>query len=162
MELSLKEIGKRIEALRESRGWSREELGKAAGTTHVTIGSVETGQSTTNIAILQRIASALGTTAAVLLAPSAPPLSMRDVLGALASSSDEQLRSFVSMIRAEQEISMPVFATVAEVLPRLKGDDLRTWLDAGRAIAGLLPDPSPEELGIDRIDHRNNTTKKKN
>jgi transcriptional regulator with XRE-family HTH domain len=62
-------IGRRIADLREAKGLSREELGKLAGTSHVTIGSIENGQSATNLSLLNQIAEALKTECWLLLKP---------------------------------------------------------------------------------------------
>lgn len=58
----LKSLGNKIKGLRESKGLSRVELGKLAGTSYVSIGSIEEAKSSTNVLLLRRIASALDTT----------------------------------------------------------------------------------------------------
>ena len=54
------QIGDRIRALREGKGWFQEDLAKAARLTTRTIGRIERGEVDVRLSTLDRIAKALG------------------------------------------------------------------------------------------------------
>jgi transcriptional regulator with XRE-family HTH domain len=68
-----KEIGKRIRAYREFRGWSQARLAGAAGLDPKTISELEDGRPSQSSTI-QRIAPALGIKTDDLLGEGPPPL----------------------------------------------------------------------------------------
>lgn len=90
-------LGVRVREYRELRGLSQEDLGKAAGTTRMSVYRIEEGKIPTNIDMIDRIASALDTSAAELLAEddsTAPrPSIPHDILAALARADADALRS---------------------------------------------------------------------
>lgn len=53
-------LGPLIRAAREGRGWSQEELARLANTSRRTVGSIERGDTTGQVKIVQRVLSALG------------------------------------------------------------------------------------------------------
>jgi transcriptional regulator with XRE-family HTH domain len=61
--------GARIRALREEAGWSQRRLGEEAGLSHGAVSFAETGQRNITLPVLERVAEALGTDVASLLAP---------------------------------------------------------------------------------------------
>jgi transcriptional regulator with XRE-family HTH domain len=61
--------GARIRALREEAGWSQRRLGEEAGLSHGGVSFAETGQRNITLPVLERVAEALGTDVASLLAP---------------------------------------------------------------------------------------------
>jgi transcriptional regulator with XRE-family HTH domain len=61
------QIGDRIRALREGKGWFQEDLAKAARLTTRTIGRIERGEVDVRLSTLHRIAKALGHDAKDLL-----------------------------------------------------------------------------------------------
>ena len=52
-------FGKRIKKLRQARGWTQEDLAKAAGMDPKHIGAVERGAKTSSFYAVQRLATAL-------------------------------------------------------------------------------------------------------
>lgn len=63
----LKAVGKRIEKIRELRGWTRNELASATGTSYASIYSVERHGNGTQIDTIYKVAKALGVTPGALL-----------------------------------------------------------------------------------------------
>ena len=61
--------GARIRALREEAGWSQRRLGEEAGLSSGAVSFAETGQRNITLPVLERVAEALGTDVASLLAP---------------------------------------------------------------------------------------------
>jgi len=59
-EQILKDIGKRIRALRERKGWTQYELGEKAGIDPKYLGSIERGEVNVSVGKLCGIAEALG------------------------------------------------------------------------------------------------------
>ncbi len=53
-------LGPLIRAAREGRGWSQEQLARAADTSRRTIGSIERGDTTGQVKIVRRVLDALG------------------------------------------------------------------------------------------------------
>lgn len=53
-------LGPLIRAAREGHGWSQEELARLAGTSRRTVGSIERGDTTGQVKIIQRVLNALG------------------------------------------------------------------------------------------------------
>jgi transcriptional regulator with XRE-family HTH domain len=60
-------LGQKIRSLRKLRGWRQEQLGYMAGVSGKYIGQVERGGGNPTVRNLQKIASALGVSAAHLL-----------------------------------------------------------------------------------------------
>lgn len=56
----LKRFGKRVQALREKKDWTQEELGKKAGLHRTYIGSIERGERNISLINLEKIARAIG------------------------------------------------------------------------------------------------------
>lgn len=67
-------IGRKIKKLRESKGWSQDELAARCGIDSANIRSYEAGRSMMNIQSLVRIATALGTTANTLVSGLTPDM----------------------------------------------------------------------------------------
>jgi transcriptional regulator with XRE-family HTH domain len=67
------QIGQRIKALREQRGWSQRELGERANMTHSFLSRLERGQTGIEIETLQNLAHALGVGLADLFADDVTP-----------------------------------------------------------------------------------------
>jgi transcriptional regulator with XRE-family HTH domain len=61
--------GRRIRALRTGLGWSQRRLGEEAGLSSGAVSFAETGQRNITLPVLERVAEALGTDVASLLAP---------------------------------------------------------------------------------------------
>ena len=53
-------LGPLIRAAREGRGWSQEELAQKASTSRRTVGSIERGDTTGQVKVVQRVLDALG------------------------------------------------------------------------------------------------------
>lgn len=62
-----KQIGERIRALREQRGWIQRDLAETADLPVRTIGRIERGEVDVRISTLEKVARALGTSASHLL-----------------------------------------------------------------------------------------------
>ena len=62
-------IGARIRALRNSKGWTQEELGGRAELDFTTVGGAERGEKSLSLRSLSRIAEALGVDIAWLVRP---------------------------------------------------------------------------------------------
>jgi XRE family aerobic/anaerobic benzoate catabolism transcriptional regulator len=69
----LASLGATVRALRAERGWSRREFAAQVGLSERFLAQVEGGKGNPSIVSLARIASALGTTPAALLAGATPP-----------------------------------------------------------------------------------------
>tara|TARA_R110000803_G_scaffold46394_4_gene97368 strand:- start:405 stop:614 length:210 start_codon:yes stop_codon:yes gene_type:complete len=63
-----KKFGARLRKLRETQGWSQEELADRAGLHRTYISSVERGVRNPTISVLAKISAALGASLAELLA----------------------------------------------------------------------------------------------
>jgi transcriptional regulator with XRE-family HTH domain len=60
-------LAQNVKRLREARKMSQEALGNAAGLAQADVSAIEAAKHSTGVDVLQRVAKALGTTAAVLL-----------------------------------------------------------------------------------------------
>lgn len=60
MKGTYEEIGRRIRAAREQRGWSQERLGEVLGVTQTAVNYYENGRRRIDVAGLQRVAEVLG------------------------------------------------------------------------------------------------------
>ncbi len=67
--MNQKEIGRRIKAIRESQGLTREEFAKKLNVTERTVANYEQGQRGSNTKVLNKIAEALGVSSLELLSP---------------------------------------------------------------------------------------------
>jgi DNA-binding XRE family transcriptional regulator len=65
------ELGMRVRAMREERGWSQRDLAKLTGMTQPSIARFEAGGTNPTLPILERIANAFDTTVSVELKPKA-------------------------------------------------------------------------------------------
>ncbi|TMR21051.1 helix-turn-helix transcriptional regulator [Actinomadura geliboluensis] len=54
------ELGRSVRALREERGWSQSELARGAGMTQSAVARFEAGGTVPTLAVLERLARALG------------------------------------------------------------------------------------------------------
>ena len=63
----LKRFGKKVEVLREGKGWTQEKLGKKAGLHRTYIGSIERGERNVSLINVEKIAKALQINAKSLL-----------------------------------------------------------------------------------------------
>lgn len=54
------DLGKKVVDLRKQRGWNREDLGKAIGTSGAVVGRYERDEITPSVEIAKKIADALG------------------------------------------------------------------------------------------------------
>jgi len=63
----LREFGKRIRALRTTRGWSQERLAEEAGLHRNYVGGLERGERNVSLVNIGRLASAFGMTPSELL-----------------------------------------------------------------------------------------------
>ncbi len=70
LELHLKSLGRRIQALRKARGWSQLELASRAGIDRTYLSAVEQGKQNVTIGAVVRVADALDVTLVRLLDPS--------------------------------------------------------------------------------------------
>jgi transcriptional regulator with XRE-family HTH domain len=61
------ELGSRVRALRNERGWSQEELGDRAGVHWTFIGQLERGQRNVSLSNLLKVAAGLDVDPAVLV-----------------------------------------------------------------------------------------------
>lgn len=55
----LKRFGERVQALREKKEWTQEELGRKAGLHRTYIGSIERGERNVSLINVEKIANAL-------------------------------------------------------------------------------------------------------
>jgi transcriptional regulator with XRE-family HTH domain len=62
-------FGRRVRAFREGRGWSQEQLGKAAGLGGKYIGIIERGEKNASFEAIERLAEALGVECYELFVP---------------------------------------------------------------------------------------------
>ncbi|RKN45097.1 helix-turn-helix domain-containing protein [Streptomyces hoynatensis] len=65
--LSMAELGARIRAERQARGWALERLAEASGVSRSMVSEVERGTKTPSVLVLDGLATALGTSIARLL-----------------------------------------------------------------------------------------------
>src|SRR2546426_12758216 len=56
----LDDLGDRVKALREEKGYSLRELARRAGLTHTTIGAIEAGRIDPSLGTLKRVLAACG------------------------------------------------------------------------------------------------------
>ncbi|MFF4991787.1 helix-turn-helix transcriptional regulator [Streptosporangium saharense] len=66
------ELGKVVRAMREGRGWSQDDLARAARLRRSTVARFEAGGSIPTLPILDRLARALDAELEIRLAPRAP------------------------------------------------------------------------------------------
>ncbi|MER7211370.1 helix-turn-helix transcriptional regulator [Streptosporangium sp. NPDC000239] len=66
------ELGKVVRAMREERGWSQDDLARAARMTRTAVARFEAGVSIPTLPILDRLARALDAELEIRLAPRAP------------------------------------------------------------------------------------------
>ncbi len=66
-------VAAHVKALRESRGWSQEELAEAAGLSRDAISRIERGNRAPKLATLEAIANAAGVDVAVLMRAAGTP-----------------------------------------------------------------------------------------
>ena len=57
----LKQFGKRVQALREKKGWTQDELGKKANLHRTYVGSIERGERNVSLVNVEKIAQAFNT-----------------------------------------------------------------------------------------------------
>jgi transcriptional regulator with XRE-family HTH domain len=63
----VRKVGRRIQKLRQERGWSQEKLAEEAGLHRTYIGQVERAEKSMGLENLFRVAKALGVTASTLV-----------------------------------------------------------------------------------------------
>src|SRR5262245_12047589 len=66
-------LGARVRSLRTRRSWSRRDLATATGLSERFLAQVETGKGNPSVLSLERIAAALDSSPAALLAPPSAP-----------------------------------------------------------------------------------------
>ncbi len=81
MEL-LVQVGRRVRAMREQRGWSRRELGERSGLSERFLAQVESGGGNPSLKSLAEIASALSTSPASLLSSASGLVALLGLRGA--------------------------------------------------------------------------------
>ena len=88
-------VGANLRRLRVRRGLSLERLGQRSGVSRAMLGQIELGQSTPTIAVVWKIARALGVTFSALLASNAgsAPLVLRQSQAKLLTSKDGSFSS---------------------------------------------------------------------
>ena len=64
------ELGQRVRSLREKRGLTQKELGRLADMTQSAVARFEAGWTTPTLAVVNRLAQALGMTVSIQLKPS--------------------------------------------------------------------------------------------
>src|SRR6185437_8853745 len=69
MELLRDILGRRVRALREERGWSQDQLGKAAGLGGKYIGVIERAEKAASFAAIEKLAKAFGVDCYELFVP---------------------------------------------------------------------------------------------
>jgi Predicted transcription factor, homolog of eukaryotic MBF1 len=66
------ELGRAVRELRERRGWSQKQLAKASGMTQSAVARFEAGGTVLRLAVLERLATALGVRLTVGFEPPDP------------------------------------------------------------------------------------------
>ncbi|WP_440068792.1 helix-turn-helix domain-containing protein [Streptosporangium sp. OZ121] len=66
------ELGRTVRGMREERGWSQNELARAAGMTQSAVARFEAGGTVPTLPVLERLAGALDADVEVRLTPRAP------------------------------------------------------------------------------------------
>jgi XRE family aerobic/anaerobic benzoate catabolism transcriptional regulator len=147
-------VGRAVRFHREQRGWSRRELAEASGVSERFLAQLELGDGNISLRRFADVASALGTSPAVLLSapPARKPIALLGVRGAGKSSVGALLakkldRAFVEVDREiERAAGLPlgdVFAVHGEayyrrlereVLVRLVADERPTVIATGGSI----------------------------
>jgi transcriptional regulator with XRE-family HTH domain len=104
----------RLQALREKRGLSQEELAKRAGLQGTAISHFETGTRKPSFDNLRRLADALETTVDYLMGRTSDP-------AAVVTEGDQLFRDFEHLTTEEREIARDFMATLAKRSKERKG-----------------------------------------
>jgi len=104
----------RLQALREKRGLSQEELAKRAGLQATAISHFETGTRKPSFDNLRRLADALETTVDYLMGRTNDPV-------AVVTEGDQLFRDFQNLTTEEREIARDFMATLAKRSKERKG-----------------------------------------
>lgn len=73
MNALVRDFGVTVRRLRESQGWSQEQLAEHAGLNRSYVGEIERGTVIVSIVTVEKLARALGMTVADLLSDTSPP-----------------------------------------------------------------------------------------
>jgi transcriptional regulator with XRE-family HTH domain len=96
-------LGQRIRSLRNTKGWTQQELGEHADVNYKFIGEIERGQQNPSFAVLVKIASALGVELQELFGFEQDTMDRKDVedqINAIIQSlPDEDLGRVLSVLR---------------------------------------------------------------
>lgn len=76
------QLGKRVLALREARHWTQAELARRAFIGRSYVAHIEDGKNMPSVDVIDRVASALGTTASMLLSGADPDVRSPEEVGA--------------------------------------------------------------------------------
>lgn len=104
----------RLQALREKRGLSQEELAKRSGLQPTAISHFETGTRKPSFDNLRRLADALETTVDYLMGRTNDP-------AAVVTEGDQLFRDFANLTTEEREIARDFMATLAKRSKERKG-----------------------------------------
>ena len=96
-------LGRRIRSLRNTKGWTQQELGEHAEVNYKFVGEIERGQQNPSFAILVKIASALGVELPELFHFEQETLDRKkveaEISQTLNSLPDEDLNRILSLLR---------------------------------------------------------------
>ena len=107
----------RLREIRHSRGMTQAELARGAHVTTSYVGRLESGGAAPGIDLVDRLASALGTTAVDLLPATTPP----DTLGVLRDQAKQLFSSLVQAADREGlQMLCPLLARLNESMNRSK------------------------------------------
>ena len=93
----MKEVGKRLKALRESIGISQAKLARAIGSTQSSINRYENGQSTPSIAVFRNYANYFDVSLDYIFARTVKPQGVIYEFKPKATPDKEEMRRFIEM-----------------------------------------------------------------
>jgi XRE family aerobic/anaerobic benzoate catabolism transcriptional regulator len=137
----LAELGRRVRQARAVRGVSRKLLARQAGISERYIAELEAGRGNVSIMLLRRIAAAMGTTAAELVAEQAAPPEWPLLQALLRTANPGQIAAVRSLLAGTGPLAGPAAASQRVALIGLRGAGKSTL---GRRLAERLGWPFVE------------------
>lgn len=101
-------LGRRVRALRESKGLTLKDMAERVGTSDAQLSRLESGQRGWNLEVGEKVANVLGVSLTLLQDESIPLDRLQQVAEVLASLSDlpdEQIEALLHLLRSMQRSS---------------------------------------------------------